>query len=305
MAEQQLSSSPDMRTLYAKAAAGVTVNPVLGMVPVVGGRFSRKKGLPDTELVLADVEVDREHLNEYNRVCGFELGETLPPTYPHMLAFPLSMQLMAASDFPFPVIGLVHIRNRIEQARAIGADEPLTLRVSTVNLGDHPKGRSFEVHTEAEVDGAPVWRSVSTYLRKGGGSGDGGSSSGGKKKDKAKDPADEQEPKAIWEVPDDIGRRYAAVSGDSNPIHLRRSTAMLFGMPRPIAHGMWTKARCLAALEGKLPDKMAVDVTFKLPVFLPSKVAFTTWQEKGGARSFALESAKDGKPHLSGTAGPQ
>jgi acyl dehydratase len=104
-------------------------------------------------------------------------------------------------------------------------------------------------------------------------------------------------------VPDDIGRRYAGVSGDSNPIHLRRSTALVFGMPRPIAHGMWSKARCLAALEGQLPERFEVDVSFKLPVFLPSKVAFATWEEDGG-RAFSLRSAKDDKPHLSGTLTP-
>ena len=104
-------------------------------------------------------------------------------------------------------------------------------------------------------------------------------------------------------MPDDIGRRYAGVSGDSNPIHLRRSTALAFGMPRPIAHGMWTKARCLAALEGTLPESFVVDVRFKLPVFLPSKVAFASWEEDGG-RAFALNSAKDGKPHLAGTVKP-
>jgi acyl dehydratase len=155
------------------------------------------------------------------------------------------------------------------------------------------------MHAEAEVDGGPVWRSVSTYLRKGGGSGE------GKAPESKVGRGKPEEPQSVWDVPDDIGRRYAAVSGDSNPIHLRRSTAMVFGMPRPIAHGMWTKARCLAALEGKLPEKLAVDVAFKLPVFLPSKVAFASWEEDDGVRAFGLTSAKDGKPHLTGTAGPQ
>ena len=35
---------------------------------------------------------------------------------------------------------------------------------------------------------------------------------------------------------------------------------------------MWTKARCLAAL--RLPDAFAVDVRFKKPILLPSKVTF-------------------------------
>jgi acyl dehydratase len=300
MTDRELDSSPSMRTLYARAAAGSTVAPVLGRVPGIGGRFSRSSELPDTRLVLPDVEIDREHLARYDRVCGFHRSDELPPTYPHMLAFPLSMELMTAPDFPFPVIGLVHIRNRIEQGRPLRDDERPTLRVWTENLGPHPKGTQFEIHAEAEVDGGPVWRSISTYLRKGGG-GDSESSRSKKERDGGDDDGEQREPKAIWQVPDDIGRRYAAVSGDSNPIHLRRSTALVLGMPRPIAHGMWTKARCLAAMQGLYPEKLAVDVSFKLPIYLPSRVAFSTWEEDGGARAFSLASAKDGKPHLAGT----
>ena len=36
---------------------------------------------------------------------------------------------------------------------------------------------------------------------------------------------------------------------------------------------MWSKARCLAALENRLPDAYTVEVAFKLPVPLPSTVA--------------------------------
>src|SRR3954447_22969969 len=272
-AQKEVDSVPGLGGLYVKAVAGTTVKPVLKRVPGIGGRFGGgKPPLPATELVVRDVQVDREHLAEYDRVCGFSLRDELPATYPHMLAFPLSMQIMTDASFPFPVIGLVHIANRIELVRPIRDDEPLTISVRLENLRPHPKGTEFHVLAQAAVGEEVVWKSDSTYLRKGGGSGERGSGNG----ESAPEPAD---PSAIWDVPDDIGRRYAKVSGDSNPIHLRRSTAMAFGMPRPIAHGMWTKARCLAALEGQLPDSISVDVSFKLPVYLPSKVDFRTWED--------------------------
>ena len=96
-------------------------------------------------------------------------------------------------------------------------------------------------------------------------------------------------------MPDDIGRRYAAVSGDRNPIHLHPLSARLFGMPKPIAHGMWLKARCLALLQGELPDAYAAEVSFKLPVYLPGKVSFAS-----GDGRFSLHDEKNEKPHLSG-----
>ncbi len=51
-------------------------------------------------------------------------------------------------------------------------------------------------------------------------------------------------------------------------------TAKPLGFPSAIAHGMWTKARCLAALEGRLPDAFAVDVAFRKPIRLPGRVEF-------------------------------
>jgi acyl dehydratase len=104
-------------------------------------------------------------------------------------------------------------------------------------------------------------------------------------------------------VPGDAGRRYAAVSGDRNPIHLHGVPARLLGQKGAIAHGMWTKARCLAALEAQLPDAFTVEVAFKLPVLLPARVAFASWTEDG-RRRFALRDARSSVPHLEGSLSP-
>jgi acyl dehydratase len=271
----ELSAAPSLKVLYPKA--------------VLTG-FRRKGGeLPDTGYTLPGVTVDREHLAAYNRVCGFRLTDELPATYPHVLSFPLQIKLMSASDFPFPLVGSVHVANRITQKRPLGVSEKLDLRVHLENLRDHPRGRQFDVVSEALVDGEPVWTDVSTYLRRGAGSGD---------RDRAEQ-TKAPEPTAIWRIPDDIGRRYGDVSGDRNPIHLYKLTAKMFGFPRAIAHGMWTKARCLAAFEGRLPTAFTVDVAFKLPVLLPAKVAFAA-EERDTGWHFTLNDAKNGKPHLTG-----
>src|SRR3954452_21980693 len=173
--QKELDSVPGLGGLYAKAVAGTTVKPVLKRVPGIGGRFGGGQPRPpDTELVVRDVQVDREHLAEYDRVCGFSMRDELPATYPHMLAFPLSMQIMTDSSFPFPVIGLVHVNNRIEQLRPIADDEKLTVSARTENLRDHTKGKEFHVLAQVAVGQEVVWRSDSTYLRKGGGSGEEG-----------------------------------------------------------------------------------------------------------------------------------
>jgi acyl dehydratase len=285
MATVELKSTPSLAALYPKA--------VLSGLRHKG----RRKGgeLPDTEYSLAGVRVDAEHLAAYSRVCGFRLDDELPATYPHVLTFPLQVKLMASGDFPFPLAGSVHVANRITQTRALRLDDELDLRTRVTNLRDHPRGKQFDVVSEAHVGGDVVWTDVSTYLRRGGGSGTSA------ERERREPPA----PTASWPVPADIGRRYGEVSGDRNPIHLHKLTAKMFGYPRAIAHGMWTKARCLAAFEGRLPAACTVDVRFKTPVLLPARVGFAaTPDEPAGGWRFELFGARNGKPHLKGFVGP-
>ena len=282
------AETPGLLGSYLKAVTGALP------LPLPGGRSDE---LGDVERTVEDVEIDREHLAKYDRVCGFRLGESLPPTYLHMIAFPLQLQIMTERSFPFGVLGLVHVGNRIEHPRPVTAAETLDLRVLPQNLRDHDKGRAIDLVAEARSDGELVWRGTSTYLRRGGGSnGDGGS---GKKTPKKKKDQGPPTPKAIWTVPGDTGRRYAEVSGDRNPIHLHPLSAKAFGMPGAIAHGMWVKARCLAALEGTLPDRYTASVSFKAPMVLPARAAFSDWPE-GAGRAFAVHDARKGKPHVTG-----
>jgi acyl dehydratase len=272
-------------TTYPKA--------LVRLVPFVGGGDA----LPDDVIEQPSVEIDREHLTAYQKVCGFPVSDRLPATYPHMLAFPHSMDLMTRLSFPFGAIGLVHVANEIEVLRPLTASDVFDLTVRTADLRDHDRGRQFDVVAEATIAGEPVWHSTSTYLHREGG----GGSSGSKPRKSAPTPA---EGASIWKVPGDIGRRYASVSGDANPIHLHPLTAKLFGFPSAIAHGMWVKARCLAALDGHLPaDGYTVDVQFKLPMTIPAKAAFRSWPD-GSGRAFSVTDAKSGKPHVGGNVRP-
>jgi hypothetical protein len=267
--------------LLARVAAPLV--PGASRLPFVAGGG----GAVPEDLVLerGDIAVDRDHLARFARVCGFGLGDALPVPYPHMLAFPLMLRLMADGRFPFGAVGLVHLANRIEQRRAIDAGETLGVRVWAGALREHPKGRAFDLHAEVAAGDEPVWSEVSTMLRRGGGSGGGG----------GEPPAGASLPEvAQWSLPGDLGRRYAAVSGDPNPIHLHPLSARLFGFPRAIAHGMWTKARALAQLGAAVPGAVTVDVTFRRPILLPARVTFAA---RGG--EFAVRSGDD--VHLEGS----
>jgi acyl dehydratase len=309
MATRTLDSSPAILPLYVRAAAPLI--PGASLLPFVPGRG---KDVPDLELMLAGVRPDPDAVAAYAKVCGFSLRDHLPPTYPQVLAFPLHMAVMADGRFPFGAVGLVHVENRIAQHRPIGLGEELKLVVRPTPLQPHKRGQTFSLLTEAWSGRQKAWESESTMLRRGSSKtavevstamrskarphGDDGA---GESDDANAEPA--LTPSAGWRLGGDLGRRYAAVSGDRNPIHMHSLTAKPLGFPSAIAHGMWTKARCLAALEGRLPDAFAVEVSFRKPIRLPGKVEFLS---NAGSETidFAVRDAKRQIPHLDGHVEP-
>lgn len=297
MATKALDSSPSILPLYAKAAAPMI--PGASLLPFVPGRG---KEIPDIELTLDGVVADPEQVAAYARVCGFTLRDHLPPTYPHMLAFPLHMAVMADGSFPFGAVGLVHIENTIVQHRPIGIGEELKLRVKPTELKPHPKGRTFSLVTEARVGRTKVWESTSTMLRRSKSDAD-GTKADAERPESARRQEGELTPSAEWRLGGDLGRRYGAVSGDRNPIHMHSLTAKPLGFKAAIAHGMWTKARCLAAIENRLPDAFEVEVSFRKPIFLPARVELLTAQSGQGV-DFAVRDLKRQTPHLDGRARP-
>jgi len=293
MPTRELNSSPSMLPLFARAGAAMI--PGASHLPFVGGGG---REIPDLTLQLNDVAIDSGRLAAYSRVCGFALRDTLPATYPHILAFPLQPSLMTDPSFPFPAIGLVHIYNRIALHRPIRTTERLQIRVWATPLEDHPRGKQFSLRSEACVGEEVVWEEISTNLRRGAGS-ESASAPGSELPSAEGLPAS-----ATWTLPADLGRRYGSVSGDLNPIHMHPLSARLFGFKSAIAHGMWTTARCLAALEPRLPDAFTVEVAFKKPIFLPGKVEFCQADGAGEAFNvqFGVRDPRKGSSHLDGLA---
>jgi acyl dehydratase len=148
-----------------------------------------------------------------------------------------------------------------------------------------------EVHASDE----PVWRGTSLYLAT-------GVRVAGEPTAAERLPAPTVVPSQQWRLAPDLGRRYAEVSGDFNPIHLSPATSRLFGFRRPIIHGMWTHARALAGL-GRVPDAYRARVQFAKPIALPGRVGFAATRRDSGW-SFAVV-GKEGKPHLVGELAPE
>lgn len=278
----QLRRSPSTFSLYMRAL-------------FAKGQAKQGMQLPRIDATLSDVRIAPKRVQKYARVCGFpEHAKQLPMPYPHMLAFPLHMEIMLHKAFPLPLLGLVHIRNEITQHRAIKLDETLDIHCYLNASAETDKGLEFEIKTEVRSCGHLIWESVSTNLAR--------------MRNRNKAPKAKEAPAALptmqnseqWMLTTDLGRRYAAVSGDSNPIHLHPVSARLFGFKRHIAHGMWTKARAAAALMPKLnAEHITLSVNFKLPIFLPAKVALH-YSIEDKITTFDVRDENGKKPHMTG-----
>jgi hypothetical protein len=280
-------------------------NLTLDRMPAIGANYlkaalslTRKTegavAIPELSATLPELRVDAAQLAAYREICGFAAGEDLPITFPQVIAAAIQMHLLNQRDFPIPLIGLVHLRNQIEQQRPLKADEVFAVNVAGGGTATD-KGLEFDIVTEFLVGEARLWTATATVLHR-----------AKKKTDK---PVGKRPPAAAdanlsqyvsFDAPADIGRRYGRISGDMNPIHLSPLSAKLFGYPRAIAHGMWSLARCAALLAPQLSGPPTrLEVAFKQPLFLPGRVAL---KHQRGARGieFSLLSRSADKVHLVG-----
>lgn len=261
---------------------------------LMGNKPGLKTGqsIPRIEAKFDQYKVDNEQLKTYNQVCGFSNADVLPITFPHIAVAPLHMAIMNTADFPIKLLGLVHVRNSIKQHRAIKPNEKLDLLCWIEGQQQVDAGVEFDLRTEIRVGNELVWEEWSTNLSRSGSS---------KKKKKKPSESDHEfaQYKSI-DVPENIGRRYGAVSGDRNPIHMYDLTAKLLGFNKAIAHGMWSLSRIAAELSPMHPPAQQLDVAFKLPIFLPAGVLLRHY-EHGNATEFKLISGNGKKPHAVGS----
>lgn len=295
MTKDVLDSPPGLLGLYAKAALGaLPLRRRLAIWPV------NAADMRNLSLRLEGVVVEPTRLAAYREVCGFR-GDSVPATYPHVLAFPLHLAVLTDPSFPFPAIGTVHIGNTIEHHRPLPVGKPVNISVHASSLLPHPRGRQITLVSDVDIDGEVVWRERTVLLRREEpvevrGAADVLAAAPAVASDL---PADAPGGPLGWQLAGVLGRRYAAVSGDRNPIHLYDITAKPLGFPRHIAHGMWTLARALAELSDRVGNDFTVAVAFKKPISLPGSVRFGA-REDGSNLDFGVSHATTGVPHLLG-----
>ena len=253
-------------------------------------RGKHEPGIPTRAAVIANFLQDPARLAAYSRLTGFTLRDAVPPTWLHVLTFPLHIHLLADPESSIRLVGAVHVSNRMTLHRAVSVSESLTLEVYLDSLRPHARGALVDLVGQVRVGGESVWDGVSTYLAQ-------GVVVPGDAAVSERAPFDPTTPQAFWQLPRDLGKQYRAVSRDPNPIHTSRLASRAFGFPGPIMHGMWTHARALATLDGRLPAAYSAEVSFTKPIVLPAKVGLATRTTPDGYQAAVTD--RDGvKPYL-------
>jgi hypothetical protein len=141
----------------------------------------------------------------------------------------------------------------------------LSVGVHTQNLKPHPKGATFDLITTVEDSLGLLWEAESRMLCR-------GVKLQGEPEDDAQPAPTQVSELTRWKAPADIGRRYARVSGDYNPIHLSALTAKLFGFPKPSPTGCGTRRTPSPPLANTCPPPISRSaLSSKNPCACPEK----------------------------------
>jgi acyl dehydratase len=252
------------------------------------------KALPKVTLVRPDVKLDAAHIADYAALCGFKATDGVPLIYPQLLTFPLVTAYVSSPDCPWPAMGTVHLANAITQHQPLHAGDTVRVEMEAGELFVHDKGQVYTLLLRILRNDVLVWSATQSLLRMGVKQTSGGPFTSQIGLDA---PLSCQ---AEFKAAADLGRRYGAVSGDRNPIHLTALTARMFGFKRAIAHGMWTNARALSCLLPAHPLEQAeLNVEFKTPLYLPGRATLWSARSAHGAL-FEVRDAQGERPHLRG-----
>lgn len=263
-----------MRALIADRLAPALPS-VLGLLIHRRPGLSDLRAMPRIERQVQQARIDADWLRSYRACTGLPPWQEggVPPLALQIAAAPLHLAIMADRAFPFRPLGIVHQSQHIQQWSEIDATASIDLVAHSTGAREERRGISFGLVTEARVEQALVWRSevrVLSITRKAGPGGPRGS-------DSAEFQALQATASAFFDVPESIGRTYARLSGDPNPVHVHALLARLFGFPRAIAHGTWTLARALVASGLPVVPPYVLEAGFRSPVELPSRMLVTAY----------------------------
>ncbi|TKB48911.1 hypothetical protein FCL40_09730 [Ferrimonas sediminicola] len=215
--------------------------------------------LPEKAIEVQGFRFDAGKLEKYNTFCGFP-KESLPLSYLFVATQPVQLMLLTQPDVPVKPLGMIHLGVSFEQHAPMSLDKSYQFTLKVGDQQETIKGLEFELLGEFRDQGEVTASYVSRCLLR---------LEGPRKRGRpAREPrvAYDWKPVSSLTMQESDARRYAAISGDYNPIHLHRLTAKPFGFEAPIAHGMYMVAKMLASAAEPIGS---ASFQFQRPVLMP------------------------------------
>ena len=262
------------------------------------------------------VAVDPKRLQAFLKVTGGDAipalvsdGAPLPPTVSSLWETALALELLGAAGIGMPRGGLIHLESESIPIRPMHPSDRFRSRVEMDRVEAHPRGRRLVLKSRC-------WNAAGQLC--------GENTVGLLARDAVMASRDMSVERPAgttaslastaawrtvreWSIPGNLGRRYARVSGDFNPIHLWPWSARLMGFRSPVLHGFCIEgiiAHTLVAevLGGDPGALRRLEIAFRSPLFLPARVRLLVAESDSCGRAFHLLDATNpqSRPYAEG-----
>jgi acyl dehydratase len=242
------------------------------------------------------ITCDPRRVKRYLRISagtpsGRPASELVPPLYSSLWETALALELFASDELPFPARGIIHLESEVVCVRPFRLDDRIRCRVELDAAEKRPRGLRLSLKSRHwNGSGQLCQENALTFLVPGASAPEGAGGVGGAGGEK-----EVEEPVGSawvtledWDLPSNLGRKYAWVSGDVNPIHLWRWSSRLLGFDRPILHGYCTASMVASSLarafwDGDPGALRRLGIRFGTPLSLPGRARLVAETAGGSA----------------------
>ncbi len=204
-------------------------------------------------------------------------AQALPPTFYVTWAMAALGEAIVKLPLPYDYARVLHSASEVRYSRPLCIDETAEYTTRVTSIDDNPRRAKIRVEsivTERDSRGPEIFRNtMELHVPKP------APKQAGAKPKRPDPPAIADDMRAISDLrmPARLGRQYALVAGDFNPVHWSRLAARSMGFKSTFVQGYCTKALLAHGLirqilRGAADRLVSLRVEFRKPILLPATV---------------------------------
>jgi acyl dehydratase len=225
-------------------------------------------------------------------------GIIAPPLFGVVVTWESVMKAMGDADLHADLLRLVHGEQDMEFIAPIKPGDVISSSSKILSIDTKATGETMTIELSANREGAPIEKILFGVFIRGGGNRAGAAAARAAGERAQAEQAERGLPmlSVAQTIDKDQTYRYAAASGDRNPIHVDENVAKMAGLGGIIVHGLCTMAFtskvAIDGLCGGDPARLKrLRVRFSRPVLPGQTITTRVWPdgERAGRRVFTYE----------------